>query len=153
MADNYQTNSASGGNTFASDDISSVHYARVKRSVGRDGQAADVGTRFSLLSAASTNATNVKASAGVLWAILATNLNAAVRYLKFHNTAGTPTAGSGVVARFAIPGNTAGAGFAWNLDPGWDFDTGIGITLVTGAADSDSTAVAANELVINLVYT
>lgn len=153
MANNYVTNSGTGGNTFASNDIAGVHYARVKRSVGRDGQAADVGTRFSLLSAATTNATNVKAGPGVLWAINATNTNAAVRYLKLHNTSGTPTAGAGVVARFAIPGNTTGAGFTINLDPGWDFDTGIGITTVTGAADADTTAVAANEIIINLVYT
>jgi hypothetical protein len=41
MADNYQTNSGSGGNTYASDDISSVHYPRVKISWGVDGSAVD----------------------------------------------------------------------------------------------------------------
>lgn len=41
MADNYTANAGSGGNTFASDDISSVHYPRVKLSWGADGSAAD----------------------------------------------------------------------------------------------------------------
>lgn len=41
MADNYVANAGSGGNTFASDDISSVHYARVKLSLGADGTAVD----------------------------------------------------------------------------------------------------------------
>lgn len=41
MADNFTTNSGSGGNTYASDDISSVHYPRVKISWGVDGSAVD----------------------------------------------------------------------------------------------------------------
>lgn len=41
MADNFQTNAGSGGNTYASDDISSVHYPRVKISWGVDGSAVD----------------------------------------------------------------------------------------------------------------
>ena len=41
MADNYVTNAGSGGSTFASDDISSVQYPRVKPSWGADGSATD----------------------------------------------------------------------------------------------------------------
>lgn len=41
MADNFTTNSGSGGATFASDDISSVQYPRVKPSWGADGSATD----------------------------------------------------------------------------------------------------------------
>jgi hypothetical protein len=41
MADNFVANSGSGGSTFASDDISSVHYPRVKVSWGADGSATD----------------------------------------------------------------------------------------------------------------
>ena len=41
MADNFITNPGSGGSTFASDDISSVHYPRVKVSWGADGSATD----------------------------------------------------------------------------------------------------------------
>lgn len=42
MADNYITNAGSGGSTFASDDISSVHHPRVKNEWGADGTANDV---------------------------------------------------------------------------------------------------------------
>lgn len=40
-ADNFVTNAGSGGSTFASDDISSVHYPRVKVTWGADGTATD----------------------------------------------------------------------------------------------------------------
>ena len=41
MADNYVANAGSGGSTFASDDISSVHHPRVKFEWGADGTAND----------------------------------------------------------------------------------------------------------------
>ncbi len=41
MADNFVSNAGSGGSTFASDDISSVQYPRVKPSWGADGSATD----------------------------------------------------------------------------------------------------------------
>lgn len=41
MADNFVANSGSGGSTFASDDIGSVQYPRVKPSWGADGSATD----------------------------------------------------------------------------------------------------------------
>jgi hypothetical protein len=109
-------------------------------------------SKFHLVSAATTNATNVKASAGQVYSITAFNLNASARYLKFHNTAGTPTAGASVTDTYLIPGNTAGAGLVLNIDKGIAFSTGIGITLVTGIADADSAAVAASEIVLNIYY-
>ncbi len=41
MADTFVANPGVGGNTFASDDISSVHYPRIKPSWGADGSATD----------------------------------------------------------------------------------------------------------------
>lgn len=41
MADNFTANPGSGGSTFASDDIGSVQYPRVKPSWGADGSATD----------------------------------------------------------------------------------------------------------------
>lgn len=41
MADNFVANAGSGGSTFASDDIASVQYPRVKPSWGADGTATD----------------------------------------------------------------------------------------------------------------
>ncbi|MFZ2541119.1 MAG: hypothetical protein WAW75_05015 [Gallionella sp.] len=109
-------------------------------------------SKFHLVSAASTNATNLKSSAGQVYAITAFNLNAAAMYLKLHNTAGTPTAGTGVTDTFLIPGNTAGAGLVINIDKGIVFTTGIGITLVTGITDASAVAVAASEIVLNIYF-
>lgn len=109
-------------------------------------------SKFHLVSAATDNATNIKASAGQVYAISAFNLNASARYLKFHNTSGTPTAGTGVTDTYLIPGNTAGAGVVFNIDKGIAFGTGIGITMVTGIADNNATAVAASEIVVNIYY-
>jgi len=107
---------------------------------------------FHLVGAATDNATNVKASAGQVYSITAFNLNASPRYLKFHNTAGTPTAGSGVVRTVLIPGNTSGAGAVINIDKGLAFSTGIGISIVTGIADSNTTAISASEVVVDIGY-
>lgn len=152
-ADNFVANAGAGGSTFASDDISSVQYPRVKHSWGRDGVASDVGTVFRLISAASTNATSLKASAGTLYALYVGNTNAAARYFKLYNKASAPTVGTDTpVMTIMVPGNTAGAGVVVPLGPGADFSTGIAYATTTGAADSDTAAVAANEITANGVY-
>lgn len=64
--------------------------------------------------------------------------------MKFHNQATSPTAGSGVFLSVGIPPNGT---VDFRLEGGIAFSTGIGITTVTGAADADATAVAANDIV------
>lgn len=105
------------------------------------------------VSAASTNATVVKASAGQLYGWVITNTNTAARYVKFHNSATTPTAGSGVVLSLMIPGNSAGSGqVAAEFSMGIPFSTGIAFTTVTTAPDAGSTGISADELIVNLFY-
>lgn len=106
-------------------------------------------TRYHLISANTTNAAVVKASAGRLigWSVY--NDNAATRYVKFHNQTTTPTAGSGVVMTLAIPSKQVRE---MQLPGGIGFATGIAITTTTGIADNDSAAVAANDLSIDLFY-
>lgn len=153
MADNFATNAGSGGSTFASDDVGGVQYPRIKRSFGRDGIAADVSTPFRLLSAASTNATSLKASAGSIFWLYATNTNAAARFLKLYNKASAPTVGTDTpIHTFLIPGNAAGAGFSLPVDAGIDFSTGIAYAVTTGYADADTGAVAAGEVILNGGY-
>lgn len=106
-------------------------------------------TPFHLMSAASTNATNIKASAGQLYGWFIYNSNAAARKVAFHNTAGTPTAGASVLFSLMIPPLSGANVFT---DVGIPFSTGIAITTVTGLADNDTAAVAANDLNINLFY-
>jgi hypothetical protein len=110
-------------------------------------------TTGTLISAASTNGTSLKASAGQLFFIQATNINAAVRYLKFYNKASAPTVGTDVpVLTFAIPGNAAGAGFLVEVTNGLAFATGIAFAITTGSSTADTGAVAASDIIVNLGY-
>lgn len=107
-----------------------------------------------LISAATTNATNVKASAAKIGYITASNVNAAARYLKIYNKATSPTVGTDTpVHTFLIPGNTAGAGTNIPLpSQGIELTNGFSFALTTGAAVSDTGAVAASELIVNYGY-
>ncbi len=111
-------------------------------------------TPYKLISAATTNATSVKGSAGTLYSITASNINAAVRYLKIYDKASSPTVGTDVPKLvFAIPGATTGGGTNIPIGlPGVEFTLGIGIAMTTGAADADTGAVALSEIICNLIY-
>lgn len=104
---------------------------------------------FHLVSAGTTNATNIKATPGKLFCWYIYNSNAAARKVAFHNTAGTPTAGASVFFSFVIP-PLSGANACSSI--GLQFSTGIGITTVTGVADNSSAAVGVDDLNINLFY-
>lgn len=104
---------------------------------------------FHLVSAATTNATNLKASAGQVYGWYIYNSNAAARKVAFHNTAGTPTAGASIVFAIVIP-PTSAANVEYTT--GIAFGTGIAITTVTDLTDAGATAVAANDLIINIFY-
>jgi hypothetical protein len=102
-----------------------------------------------LVSAATTNATIVKGSAGRVLGWALANTNAAWRYVKLHNQTTTPTAGSGVVRTIAIPPNSLAQ---MKLEGGIAFATGIGLTTVTGSADADTAAVGAGDIVGELFF-
>jgi len=113
------------------------------------------GLSFSyVLSAASNNKTQAKGSAGQLFTVVVTNTNAAARYLKiFNNTSAGVTMGTtNADFQFVIPGNTAGAGIAINIDKGIAMGTGITYAITAGVALNDNTSVAANEVSALLGY-
>lgn len=110
-------------------------------------------TMHKTTSAATTNATAVKGSAGQVYNIQCFNVNAGVRYLKLYNKATAPTVGTDTpVKTLAIPGNTAGAGFVIGWPQGLAFSLGIGFALTTEATDAGTTGVALNEITVNLDY-
>lgn len=122
-------------------------------SVSNKATATGGATIGKVLSAASTNATNLKGSAGNVFSIALVNTNAAVRYIHLYNKATAPTVGTDVpVATFGIPGNAAGAGISIPADIGAAFTTGIGYSLTTGASDTDTGAVALNEITGWILY-
>lgn len=108
-------------------------------------------TTHHLISAASTNATSVKASAGSVNNIIVNNLNAAVRYFKLYNKASAPTVGADTpVLTLAIP---AGGTLAIDLGSrGLRLTTGIAYALTTGITVADTGAVAASEHAVHISY-
>jgi hypothetical protein len=102
-----------------------------------------------IVSAASTNATIIKAGAGRVLGWCLANTNLAYRYVKLHNQTTTPTAGTGVVRTIALPPNNS---VTFTIEGGIAFSTGIGLTIVTGSADADNTAVGVGDVVGDLFF-
>lgn len=107
-------------------------------------------TMSHLIAAASTNATVLKASAGQLYGASIYNNAGYPVYLKFYNTASAPTVGTTTVV-YEVP---VQAGWAREVhsDEGLAFSTGIAYALTKGIADSDTTATAANDASMDLIY-
>lgn len=108
------------------------------------------GTLYHLISAATTNATSVKASAGVVGSITATNGSAAIKFLKLYNKASAPTVGTDTpVMTIGVPaGNTV----VIENPAGIRFSTGIALATTGLITVADTTAVALSDLAISLAY-
>jgi len=105
-----------------------------------------------LSSAATTNATSVKATAGDLFKVSGNNTVASKRYLKLYNKATAPNVGTDTpVLTFVLP---ASAPFAIDLAAnGQYFSAGIAYAITGAAADADTTAIAAGDIeCLNLTY-
>lgn len=94
--------------------------------------------------AATTNATSVKASAGVTYGWSLYNKAAAAVYVKFYDKASAPTVGTDTP--LFILGIPAGARVDIRNDLGIPFANGIAYGITTGVADSDVTAPVANDV-------
>lgn len=102
------------------------------------------------------NTTNiiVKASAGQVYKIRATNNSSTIAYIKLYDAV-SATAGSGTPAdTIMIPAASAGgAGIAdWYGDIGAAHATGITFIVTTGIADADTTAPAASAYIVTVFY-
>jgi hypothetical protein len=117
-------------------------------------QAAATGgaTPVHYLSAATTNATNVKASAGTVSSITAVNTTAVLYYLKLYDKATAPTCGTDTpVQTYPVPASATGAGLTVNPPTGLAFTLGIGFCLTGALTDADATS-AATGVAINFGY-
>ena len=108
-------------------------------------------TPFTLISAATTNATSVKASAGTIYGIQASNTGAAIAFLKIYNLATAPTVGTSVAVK-TLPLPVGGGIVLSSNDIGVAYGTGIAIAVTGLAATADVTAVALNQVVVNIDY-
>jgi hypothetical protein len=142
-------NSAGTSGDYATPNQSAEGAAWVTPSATTNGGC----TTHSLLSAATVNETEVKATAGQVYWIQATNVNAAVAYLKFYNdTAANIDETDTPVLRLAIPGATTGGGFTTSFPVGAVFSTAIVYRITTAVADNSTAAIAANEVLVNVCY-
>lgn len=172
MADNFTANPGSGGSTFASDDITSVQYPRLKITLGADGvndgdisltnpapvrvvpMAADGCDIFRSLDLDETEE-EVKASAGCVYGLWFSNVATSTRFLKFYNaTAASVTVGTTTpVLTLALPGNTSDdVSGVFGMAQGIKFSTAISVAATTGLADNDTGAPSTNDVVVNIFY-
>jgi len=103
-----------------------------------------------ITSAATNNSTNVKAGRGAVYGWSISNTTAAIKYVKLYNKATAPTCGTDTpVIRIGVPATST---VSYVNPIGINMPTGLGYCIVTGAADTDNTAVAANDIFLNLSY-
>jgi hypothetical protein len=89
-----------------------------------------------IVSAATTNVAQIKATAGRVLGYCLSNTTASWQYVKFHNLA-SATAGAAVQMTVGIPPNGKAE---CGIPAGIAFTTAISRSIVTGAADADATA-------------
>ena len=108
-------------------------------------------TPATLSSAATTNATLVKATAGTLYSVTASNVGAAAAFLKVFNLTTAPTVGTSVPL-LTIP--IAASGIA-NINfgaQGMRLTAGISYSITNLVTDADVTAIAAAQVKVAISY-
>lgn len=112
-------------------------------------------TPSKVISAASTNSTLISTGAHNVYLAATGNTGAGVAFLKVYDKSTAPTCGTDTPKlTFIIPGNAAGAGSNIPLggDIGFSVTSGLGICITGVVTDADTTAVAANQVVVDLLY-
>ena len=108
------------------------------------------GTNYNVVTASSTNAAVVKASAGALFELTVSNVTATPVFVKFYNKTTAPTVGTDVpVLTVPVAANTTVPAQFGTV--GKRFATGIGIAVTAGAAATDTAAAVAG-VQINATY-
>lgn len=103
-----------------------------------------------VISAASTNATLLKSTAGRVYGYQLSNTTAAWKFFKLHNLTTAPTVGTSAVAMvIAIPPNLS---VAVEQTVPITFSTGISYSITNAYADNDTTAVAAGDVIGTVLW-
>jgi hypothetical protein len=107
-------------------------------------------TLYTVNSAASTNAANIKSTAANFYGMSAMNTSATTKYVRFYSKATTPTVGTDVpIMVVAIPATSSKE---IEYIPALRFGTGLAVAITGGAAATDSTAVAAGDVQLLVSY-
>jgi hypothetical protein len=104
--------------------------------------------RTRLVSGASTNVTQIKTCGGNLKGYYITNTNAAARYVKVYDIQAPPVVGTDIPALTIQLAATSSDKQSW--PDGIEFQKGIYFATTVGVADSDTAAVGAGDLIIQL---
>lgn len=103
-----------------------------------------------IASAATTNATSVKASAARVFGYSLTNTTAAVKAFRFYNLSAAPTVGTNSPYWVVIiPANAA---VTVSFPAGISHSTGLAYAITNAITDLDATAVAANDVIGAIFY-
>lgn len=117
--------------------------------VGPSAMSVNGATPTHVISAASTNATNIKATAGNVYSVVGINTNAATAFLKLYDKATAPTCNTDtVVATYPMVQNVP---FSAPSIVGKAFVNGIGLCITGGIADNDNTS-ATTGIAVNLDF-
>jgi hypothetical protein len=128
-------------------DLADVTFAPGLSDTADDFGPADI---YHKISAASTNAAVIKAEAALFTGYMIVNTAAQFSYVKLYDKATTPTVGTDTPA--VVIGVPPASAANVTIAPPAEFLTGLGIATTTGIADSDSGAVAANDLAITIYF-
>lgn len=101
-----------------------------------------------IVSAATTNVAQIKATAGRVLGYCLSNTTATWQYVKLHNVA-SATAGAAVAMTIGLPPNGKAE---CHIAQGIAFGTAISRSIVTGAADADATATTLNAVVGDIFF-
>lgn len=101
-------------------------------------------------SAATTNATSVKASAANVGSIEAVNNSASWRYLKLYNKASAPTVGTDTPVR--VIGMPPASSRQIEFPAGLRLTAGLAYAITAGIANTDATAIGAGECAVSIDY-
>jgi hypothetical protein len=110
--------------------------------------ATGAATGHHIVSAATTNVAQIKATAGRVVGWCLSNTTASWRYVKLHNVA-SATAGAAVAQTIGIPPNDKAV---CSMAHGIGFTTAISRSIVTGAADADATATGVADVVGDIFF-
>jgi hypothetical protein len=105
-----------------------------------------------LISLATTNATSVKASAGTIGEVYAFNTSASTKFLKIYNKASAPVVGTDVPIITIAIAPSAECQFRISDIGGMRLATGIAYAITGAAADADTTAVAAGDVIVGIQF-
>jgi hypothetical protein len=149
------TSIAAGNNNIGDVDVASIAAGtNLIGDVKVRAATANGTTPCYVAAGASTNATNCKASAGLVYVYELTNTTSTIYYLRMYNSSGSPTCSSstGYVRSIPIPHATgAGGGIVVSNPVGETFGTGVSFCITGGASSTDNTN-AATGVFVTLQY-